>query len=338
MRGDFLDMSACRIFYAAKEHCEHFITKRYWTPLSLTDDVLDLYMTSYYMETNNVGGGKKIVSNEENEYKRDLFKKYMVQFPTFCIFDIIDTDDSIEDDAHQDPQRYEVIAALTLEQDVKLYKDEQQFSIIHFGAVKEGSKYSSHFMTLLYKVVKNFKLQRYPMIYVTSPGRLRYDDNNNEDQLPYNKLLNYSFRPKKVDTLLQDLLEIKSEVIVGQGVSVDINFKNKILVNDKLRFGCIHNGTKHKVMYQDKKYLYYTYCFGWNLLSYTEEIESHPKCLYEAKLQPGKVVKLEGGGSRMKNCDKLLSYTAVTTNIPQHFRQDTYKKMGVTVCGYQLQC
>ena len=228
MRGDFLDMSACRIFYAAKEHYEHFITKRYWTPLSLTDDVLDLYMTSYYMETNNVGGGKKMVSNEENEYKRDLFKKYMVQFPTFCIFDIIDTDDSIEDDAHQDPQRYEVIAALTLEQDVKLYKDEQQFSIIHFGAVQEGSKYSSHFMTLLYKVVKNFKLQRYPMIYVTSPGRLRYDDNNNEDQLPYNKLLNYSFRPKKVDTLLQDLLEIKSEVIVDQGVSVDINFKNKI--------------------------------------------------------------------------------------------------------------
>ena len=30
----------------------------------------------------------------------------------------------------------------------------------------------------------------------------------------------------------------------------------------------------------------------------------------------------------MKNCDKLLSYTAVTTKIPQHFRQDTYKKNG----------
>ena len=37
---------------------------------------------------------------------------------------------------------------------------------------------------------------------------------------------------------------------------------------------------------------------------------------------------LEGGGSRRPNCDQLLSYSVIISEIPRHYRQDTYKVNG----------
>ena len=85
--GHFNDMSACRIFYAAKQKDDHYTSQRYWTPSSLTNEVIDLYMTKYYIDKSNSGQGKTIESAEDAAYKRQLFQKYMSQFPTYILFD-----------------------------------------------------------------------------------------------------------------------------------------------------------------------------------------------------------------------------------------------------------
>ena len=64
------------------------------------------------------------------------------------------------------------------------------------------------------------------------------------------------------------------------------------------------------------------------LLGYNEVVVSHPECRKKAKKRPGIIMDLEGGGSRRPNCDQLLSYSVIISEIPRHYRQDTYKVNG----------
>ena len=322
-RRIFKDMSGSRVYYVAYDTTpfdlspNDFNTTEYWTPLSLKNTIVDLYLSKYNMVSNDTG--KNIASIG---IKRRTIEYYMRRYPTYLMFDKTPNDGV-----------FEIAAAITMEYDSHLYAEGNICLIIHLLGIEERYEDRNYYLeTLVYKALQSKNLTSNDLLIVTRVGndmQYYFDDDINL-YVPWRTFTDNNFVWKN-DGYIDNLVDAGSQTIFGNMAKLSEKMKKSLVKDQEVRFGCIHNMSKVYLRKTDKtndKFDIYSHVFGWQSALPFELPTASKAVMTEATNRINVPIKLVGGGSRTKNTKNDLQEGATIKEVEKKFLQNYYKQNG----------
>ena len=232
--------------------------------------------------------------------------------------------------------KYEIIAAMVFEQ--ALYLDMSKHSMIHLFGALPGYEEKGYMEDLLFRVGKRTNLKAKNLIFINQYGKYDYqirhfDDCNSEVEqfgivTPLNIFLNMNFtskmHSKKLKVAIGEMIPKHSQYVYGSGEIATGECRKVSKNRSKTAKICYtHANVKFAASYntQNETFDLYSHPFGWDT-STTESLQYIASKFKKICIDnPGKKVRLGGGGHRPESVTRKLMKSDVVTKLPDQFIQ-----------------
>ena len=214
-------------------------------------------------------------------------------------------------------KKYEIVAAVVLEDKVLLGWEEDEHALLHLFGIREGFERKKHPQILLYHLASHYKLSGRPMYFVSrwksQSHVVRSSATTEEDDKPITPesiFKSLSFVYKK-ETCIDELVEgaqtkvPTSKYMFGHGSQIRQIFENFVTADESSYRICKLQGSNFLYCKFDKagQFQLYTHAYQWrpahkNELGY---IDSKAKNWCKTEDNVDKPYQMSGGGYRERN-------------------------------------
>ena len=255
----------------------------------------------------------------------------MAHFDTLFIMDIVTNDMDAS-------RKYEIVAAVVLEDKVLLGWEEDEHALLHLFGIREGFERKKHPQILLYHLASHYRLSGRPMYFVSrwksQSYVVRSSATTEEDDKPITpesifKSLSFVY---KEETCIDELVEgdqakdPTSKYMFGAGSQICDIFQAHITAADPSYRICKLQGSNFLFCKFDKagQFQLYTHAYQWrparkNELGY---IDSKAKNWCKTEDNVGKAYLMSGGGYRERNDMDTLSESDKKELLRDEFQVD----------------